>query len=207
MSPNNSFKPNLLRYSNGVAEKACHAVASTTQVGLTQALYGYQPMSDLEIQTALHEYLRARATLLELGRKYPHRFSGNDNIIGRFGEFVALQFLERLGQRPEKVVSSSNPGFDLIEGSLRTQVKVITAENQRGRTVRLKEPWDQLLLIQLCPDYRPLRIGLLTKTQFAKASKARHLASATPFVTLGMLGPKGLISKYGRVYQQHEIAV
>ena len=36
--PNNSFKPNLLRYSNGVAEKACHAVAFTTQVGLTQAL-------------------------------------------------------------------------------------------------------------------------------------------------------------------------
>ena len=35
---NNSFKPNLLRYGNGVAEKACHAVASTAQVGLTQVL-------------------------------------------------------------------------------------------------------------------------------------------------------------------------
>ena len=35
---NNSFKPNLLRYSKSVAEKACHAFASTTQVGLTQAL-------------------------------------------------------------------------------------------------------------------------------------------------------------------------
>ena len=38
MRPNNSFKPNLLRYGNGVAKKACHAVASTAQVGLTQAL-------------------------------------------------------------------------------------------------------------------------------------------------------------------------
>ncbi|WP_448674121.1 hypothetical protein [Pseudoxanthomonas mexicana] len=38
MAPNNSFKPNLLRYGNGVADKACHAIASTTQVGLTQAL-------------------------------------------------------------------------------------------------------------------------------------------------------------------------
>ena len=38
--PNYSFKPNLLRYSNGVAEKACHAVASTAQVGLTQVLDG-----------------------------------------------------------------------------------------------------------------------------------------------------------------------
>src|SRR5690606_39435312 len=35
---NNSFKPNLLRYTKAVAEKACHGFASTTQVGLTQAL-------------------------------------------------------------------------------------------------------------------------------------------------------------------------
>ena len=38
VGPNNSFKPNLLRYGKGMAEKACHAFASTTQVGLTQAL-------------------------------------------------------------------------------------------------------------------------------------------------------------------------
>ena len=37
---NNSFKPNLLRYGKGMAEKACHTFASTTQVGLTQALAG-----------------------------------------------------------------------------------------------------------------------------------------------------------------------
>ena len=36
--PNNSFKPTLLRYGNGVAEEACHAVASTAQVGLARAL-------------------------------------------------------------------------------------------------------------------------------------------------------------------------
>ena len=40
LRPNNSFKPNLLRSGNGVAEKACHAVTCTTQVGLTQALCG-----------------------------------------------------------------------------------------------------------------------------------------------------------------------
>ena len=39
-APNNSFKPNPLRSGNGVAEKACHAVACTAQVGLTQALGG-----------------------------------------------------------------------------------------------------------------------------------------------------------------------
>src|SRR5690554_1248950 len=33
-----SFKPNLLRYTNNVAGKACHVVGSATQVGLTQVL-------------------------------------------------------------------------------------------------------------------------------------------------------------------------
>src|SRR3546814_12163987 len=34
--PNNSFKPNLLRYTKAMAEKACHGFGSTTQFGLTQ---------------------------------------------------------------------------------------------------------------------------------------------------------------------------
>ena len=38
LPPNNSFKPNLLRYTKHMAEKACHVFGSTTQVGLTQAL-------------------------------------------------------------------------------------------------------------------------------------------------------------------------
>ena len=36
--PNNAFKPNLLRSTKAMAEKACHGFGSTTQVGLTQAL-------------------------------------------------------------------------------------------------------------------------------------------------------------------------
>ena len=40
VTPNNSFKPNLLRYTNNVAGKACHVVGYATQVGLTQALGG-----------------------------------------------------------------------------------------------------------------------------------------------------------------------
>src|SRR3546814_3848277 len=38
IAPNNSFKPNLLRYTNNMAERACHVVASAPQVGLTQVL-------------------------------------------------------------------------------------------------------------------------------------------------------------------------
>src|SRR3546814_102636 len=37
---NNSFNPNPLRSTNNMADKACHVVGSTTQVGLTQAIFG-----------------------------------------------------------------------------------------------------------------------------------------------------------------------
>ena len=33
--PNKAFKPNLLRSTKAMAEKACHGFGSTTQVGLT----------------------------------------------------------------------------------------------------------------------------------------------------------------------------
>ncbi len=36
--PNNSFKPNLLRYTKHMTERACHVFGYATQVGLTQAL-------------------------------------------------------------------------------------------------------------------------------------------------------------------------
>ena len=38
MRPNNAFKPNLLRSTKHMAEKACHVFGSATQVGLTQVL-------------------------------------------------------------------------------------------------------------------------------------------------------------------------
>ena len=58
VAPNNSFKPNLLRYGKSVAEKACHAFVSTTQVGLTQALGVLQhtglPIGVAVIQAVAH---------------------------------------------------------------------------------------------------------------------------------------------------------
>src|SRR3546814_6705929 len=38
IAPNKSFKPNALRYTNNMADRACHVVGSATHVGLTQAL-------------------------------------------------------------------------------------------------------------------------------------------------------------------------
>lgn len=164
-------------------------------------------MPDSTIKTAVDAYLKARHELLELGRMYPHRIGGNDNIIGRIGEFIALRFLEKSGRRPEKVLSSSNPGFDLTEGTARIQVKVITEENQKGRSVRLTDPWTELLLIELDAGYKPSRLGHITKEQHERACVENVGWSRTPIVKRTMLGPKGLIARYGCVYSGDAIAV
>lgn len=164
-------------------------------------------MPDSEIQDGIEKYLQARKNILKIGRKYPERIGGNDNIIGRIGEFIALRFLESLGQKPEKILHSSNPGYDLIENSIQTQVKVITSENQKGKSVRLKKPWNQLVLIELGEHYKPVRIGVLTEDQHQLALNENKGWSKSPIVKLTMLGPKGLIGRYGTIYKQDEIAI
>ncbi|WP_444935240.1 hypothetical protein ACJJIW_11720 [Microbulbifer sp. JMSA004] len=163
-------------------------------------------MSDIEIQEGIEEYLKARKNVLALGRKYPDRIGGNDNIIGRIGEFIALRFLESIGQNPQMVEHSSNPGFDLLEGETQTQVKVITSENRKGRNVRLKKPWNQFLLIELGEQYKPERIGVLTEAQHQKALNENNW-SKSPIVKLTMLGPKGLIGRYGKIYAKNELSI
>lgn len=162
-------------------------------------------MTDTIIQNAIENYLDARAEILEVGHKYPERFGGNDNIIGRIGEFIALRFLENLGQNPEKILCSSNPGYDLVDDDIQTQVKVITSENKKGRNVRLKKPWNQFLLIELGNNYQPERIGLLTETQHQIAIDENPAWSLTPIVKLTMLQPNGLIGRYGKVFHQESI--
>src|SRR3546814_9607339 len=51
--PNNSFKPNLLRYTKAMAEKACHGFGSTTQVGLTQAICPRSEEHTSELQSLM----------------------------------------------------------------------------------------------------------------------------------------------------------
>lgn len=168
-------------------------------------MYKPEQNHDTEIQRAIDHYLQARQAILKLGREVPERIGGNDNIIGRIGEFIGLRFLEALGQEPVMMTGSSNPGFDLVEGEQRTQVKAITHENKRGRSVRLTQGWTQLVLMELGKHYTPERIGLLTSTQQEIALADNFAKTATPVVSLTMLGPKGLIGVYGRVYTRDEL--
>lgn len=159
-------------------------------------------MPDREINKAISDYLDARKNILRLGYAYPHLIGGNDNIIGRIGEFIAIRFLESLGQQPKKVEHRSNQGYDLVEGKRLTQVKVITSENEKGKTVRLIKPWNQFVFIKLDEDYQPSTIGILTENQHEIALSENPTWSASPVVKLTMLGEKGLIGRYGELHHE-----
>ena len=161
-----------------------------------------QTAIDAEIQGAIDVYLKARAALRAMGQKYPERLGGNDNLIGRIGEFIALRYFEEQGRSPKKAGgghSSTNPGFDLEEGDARIQVKVITHENKRGSSTRLKAPWTEFLLIELGSDYRQSRIGHLREQDHVRARAKNARMSKFPVVRRSMLETKGLIGRYGKV--------
>ena len=161
-----------------------------------------QTAIDAEIQGAIDVYLKARAALRAMGQKYPERLGGNDNLIGRIGEFIALRYFEEQGRSPKKVGgghSSTNPGFDLEEGDARIQVKAITHENKRGSSTRLKAPWTEFLLIELGSDYRQSRIGHLREQDHVRARAENARMSKFPVVRRSMLETKGLIGRYGKV--------
>jgi hypothetical protein len=162
-------------------------------------------VSDKKIQTAIDRYLKARHQLIVFSKDFPERIGGNDNIIGRVGEFIALRFLERRGQRPRKHKSSSNKGYDLYEGRRRTQVKVITEENRTGRTTRLPEHWHQFVLIELGPRYKCIRIGMLTSAQHKRARAKDSRLSARPFVARSMLRKNGLIARHGDIFLEDDL--
>src|SRR3546814_5890313 len=71
LAANNSFKPNLLRYTKAMAEKACHGFASTTQVGLTQALGALGEITMRSVFVILlSTFIAACSTLQQPSRTY-----------------------------------------------------------------------------------------------------------------------------------------
>lgn len=160
---------------------------------------------ETEIRETIKNYLSARKHFLEVARKYPAELKGNDNIIGRIGEYLAMKYLRHKKLVPKKVESNSQQGYDIIcDGKRKFSVKIITMENAIGRTVRLTEPWDEFILIELDEDYSIKRLGHLTKDSFNKALIENPTWSKNPYAKKTMLGDKGIIGRYGYVEKDFE---
>ena len=152
------------------------------------------------IRKVIHKYLHARRRLFELEEEYPNELSGNDNIIGRIGEYIAIRYLESKKRTAIKNINKSQKGYDLLDtNGCRISVKIITAENKMGRTTRLKQPWDEVILIVLDDEYKISKIGLLQKSEFLKSLNDNKNRSNNPYLFRHSLGEKGLFSIYGVV--------
>lgn len=103
MGPNNSFKPNALRYANHMAGTACHVVGSATHVGLTLALgsRGEFPVAE--------DYALAFFDILGFEAKF---------------ESIGLEAMEEKYRSLIRVVNESNRHMENLFGPLNFQESV-----------------------------------------------------------------------------------
>lgn len=148
-------------------------------------------------------YLHARKEFKRLTDKTPE-LCGNDNLVGRIGEFIAIQFLERQLERKSVLRNShsNEAGYDIIADGKKVSVKTITNENERGIGTKVTNPWDELLIIEF-DETKVKKIGYITKEMLKKA----HHTTLNPRVRRSMLNKKGLIltTHGGRVYSGKDV--
>ncbi|MFA5208392.1 MAG: hypothetical protein WC428_07165 [Candidatus Paceibacterota bacterium] len=151
-------------------------------------------------------YLVARKNFREAADKIPE-LNGNDNIIGRIGEFIALQFLKHKLKR-KKVARNENMvqvGYDIIADNKKVSVKIITSENKKGSTTPIKNPWDELIIIELGENSKINKIGFITKNRFKKAINNNFLKNKNPIASRSMLKKDRLFDIYGNIYSSKDV--
>ena len=166
-----------------------------------------------ELQEISNVYLTARKKFLkdvaELYTKHKSTvLSGNDNIIGRIGEFVAYQHLCKVGFKPLKPANlKSNPVFDFVcnKTKYKITVKTITSENEKGRTTRIKGKWDLFILVEINEDQKVSRIGQLEWKDFLASREKYPNRSGQPYASRSMLNDKGLIGEFGTLANEEFI--
>jgi hypothetical protein len=159
-----------------------------------------------ELQKLAKNYLSARKDFLSAIRQDHPELGGNDNIVGRIGEYIALQFLIGKGRTVSKCRSATNKGYDIICSSGRQiSVKTITAESKTGRSTTLKQPWQELIMIYIGKDYEVEKIGHMHVENF-------NVAVDEDFIKINAVADRkyfldgGLFSKYGNLYSGEEVS-
>jgi hypothetical protein len=146
------------------------------------------------------DYLCARKKFREIADTIPE-LTGNDNIVGRIGEFIALQFLRDICGNNNVIRNECmvEAGYDILADGRKVSVKIITSENTTGATTRVRDPWDELVLIEL-DGCNVARIGFLKKEKLAE----EH-GKLNPIARRTMLNERGLIGRYGKVYSGNAV--
>lgn len=156
-----------------------------------------------------NKYLSGRKDFLDFAEKSA-ALRGNDNIIGRIGEFVVLQFLDDEGREPEINLSKNEKGYDIlcdydsIKGikDTKVSVKVITSENKLGRTTRLKEPWHEAFIIILNEKYKIEKMGRVRRSEFDFFRLTNPTIPKEPFAEKKLLEKEGFLYKCGEIYDK-----
>ena len=157
----------------------------------------------IQLKAVAQEYLQARHQFLSKSAAYPE-LAGNDNLMGRIGEMVAVQFLRSQGRKVDKHEASNHAITDLVvveeNGATRlVSVKLISAENKRGTTTRLKPGWHEFILVELQANYEVKRLGWLT-IEDVRSQGHEELVASGPITKRSMLAATGVVGRFGRVY-------
>jgi hypothetical protein len=152
-------------------------------------------------------YLTARSLFINESSKYIE-LAGNDNLIGRIGELIALKFLNIQGRTAIKNANLVEKGYDILTSdSQKISVKLITAENKSGRTTRIKKPWTEIILITLNSNYKVERLGHITEINFNKALSDNFINNNEPYADRRMLMDNNLFDIYGKIYKNEEVNI
>lgn len=165
--------------------------------------YKNQGMDFDKMKSLAVDYLKARETFIKRSKDF-RELDGNDNIIGRIGEYIAMKYLSNSGRAVTKCSSKVNKGFDLRCGEEETiSVKLITAENKSGRTTSLKQPWTELIIITLSPEYKVDRIGHILHTNFIQVQSKYFRKQA--YAHRNLLKDDGLFALHGKLLKGPEV--
>jgi len=153
-----------------------------------------------ELQSLAKEYFLARKRFLSAIHKDHPELGGNDNIVGRIGEFIALQFLADNKRVVQKCKSATNKGYDIVcSDNRQISVKTITAESKTGRSTELKQPWQELIMIYIGENYVVEKIGHIQIENYNIALSKKEV-KANQIADKKLLIEGGLFSKHGVLF-------
>lgn len=154
----------------------------------------YQKLQHLAVS-----YLKARKAFLTKSKDF-ESLKGNDNLMGRIGELVALQFFKKeKGVDLEKAFKKNEKEYDLCSNDKKTRVsvKLMSCENKSGQTTKITGNWTDFIFVHLV-DYKVSEIGHVEKKDFDRAVKDGKI-NKNPYTRRTMLNKDHLLGKYGKV--------